>query len=849
VKEFCIRGLAESVAHGDKKSLPKVEACILNKLVREIVVDTILFQQWIGNEIPTTSDLILDTTVAAIDAIGICAKSLSRQTGKHSAAILDRFHASAVHHCLQLLVVSSQNPQVGGTVLIGPLLRSLASLVALDHLPLSSSDFGTLLETSLHAVVQSLPDSITVLESTDGEAMLVGRCAEAAGLVRALFLHASSWRGLSSIVRAVHSLGANGPLPLVRWMSVRIISDLVDVADVVKSEEDINEFVEVFGCILPRIFDSVDRVREEAKHACEQLMQRWEPTSDVGRLTVVHFPQRVILRHLSDRQVPGFILGLISHVHDSDKSAAEAVLETLVETLATRATSALAPENAPADAIVEAILGSARIAPIPLTSHWNDIQKRLVESLRYIAAVRFPITIQKILTPPMDSKDKCQAIHAFARNKTTLVFLVKELMERMSRGDDIEVAVPALSMVLDCFDDSGVASMARKYFGEIFASLLVIFWHKDIPVKPVIHKLFRAAHIGRIGDSVTPETGIRMLREEIGQNAATNKIFSAISDYVEKFYMNSSAGYVLASQLVGVSESIDSQFLELFENVCRSNDDFVKIKFAIRGIRGIVARWTKEQGNTIEDVSEHVKLLFGIMSGFVTHMDDNLAVESMSAIGDLLNLVGESNITDVSSVLVNRVLVLMRRVIDHRTPAVRVQALTLLARTCDKLNSDSPDQGFYSAVGDLWVPCVVRTQDRDSETRLAAQHALAAIINSAFAETPVSAQDFETADYATLLDLAKREIAECSYIHIDACAYYLIGLSAIEVEVVEAAIALLPVIISMVPEPSTDAVESITEVVEKILNLNNKNVSHLLADILVQAKSIDPEYRIVKASS
>ncbi len=693
-------------------------------------------------------------------------------------------------------------------------------------------------------------------------------------MVRALCLHAASWRGLSSIARAVHSIGSDGPLPLVRWMSVRILSSLVEAADTVKSDSDLEEFLDIMAGLLPRTKDSFAPAAAEAEIACMHLLQRWEPTSGCA---TAQTPADLILSHLTDRHIPSFLLVLIPHVHDHDARAATFLMDLILKILKTKSHSSLAyEEDAPADALVEAILDNARRFPSPPAppAHWDHIQLRLVDSLKYIAAVRFPIAIKQVLQPPMG--EKARAIHAFCRDRGTLVLLVKELMTRMaaSTTGDVAVAVEAMGMVLECADDGGVAGIAKKYFGEIFAALLVFSWEAgDVKrslelVRSVVAGLWRAAGMGEVSQEVDWQNGIDVMYAAVDESWR-EKTITAIADFLRKVSMhNHSTGSVaVASQLVGRSAAVDAQFIDLFENMCKTSlvgeEIFAvrRLTFAIAGLRRIVARWTREQQESIEETSGHVKCLLTTLSGFVTHIDDPVALEAMLSLQDVLKLVQpDIDQFELMPILINRILAQMRRVIDHKNPTVRTAALDLLRATCEKLQpvqdmlplSGDLIQPFYASVGDLWIPCLVRTQDPDPCTRISALKALLAIINSAFAETLIEVTDFEKDpinQYAAILDLTKAEVGECSHVHINACSYYLIGLSAIPNEVVSAAVTLLPAVISMIPDPSAEAIDCINDVIEKIFNFNNKAFAPLLAEIIIEGQRIDPNARAVIRSS
>ena len=152
-------------------------------------------------------------------------------------------------------------------------------------------------------------------------------------------------------------------------------------------------------------------------------------------------------------------------------------------------------------------------------------------------------------------------------------------------------------------------------------------------------------------------------------------------------------------------------------------------------------------------------------------------------------------------------------------------------------------ESFYRSVSDLWIPCVVRTQDPASpEMRASALKAFKSILNNAVRETPTENELVEgdpLKHYPKILSIVKSEIGECSFVHLNSCCYYLLGLSSVSSEVRIAAARLVPVILGMIPEPSAEATTSVAGVINSVLSSGLDQMHEVVADILIEAKRIE----------
>jgi hypothetical protein len=200
--------------------------------------------------------------------------------------------------------------------------------------------------------------------------------------------------------------------------------------------------------------------------------------------------------------------------------------------------------------------------------------------------------------------------------------------------------------------------------------------------------------------------------------------------------------------------------------------------------------------------------------------------------------------------LIHPILGQLKRVVDHQSESVRRVAFDVIAAICnlvDQQENESTVIDFYRSISDLWISCVVRTQDPSSvELRYSARSAFVSILNNAVRDESITEKELGLAhdpikDYHRILEIVKAEIGECSFVHLNACCYYLLGLSSIPLEVRTAAARLVPIVLAMIPEPSSEATSSVTTVINSLLASGLDQVYDVIADILIQAKRIDPE--------
>ena len=788
-------------------------------------------------DIPTgaASTVSLETTAAAVEAAGLIAHAFSLSPDTDFA------------HTFQTEAISTLLLILANHAVVESVLSALAKAVRrTTHL--SPTLFSEILETVLHCLVQAIPD----IPGTAGASVLADRVQQALPVVQGLLSHAESWMGFTRLLRAVFSLGGNGQVPLVRWVCVRIANGLTDDTGVVGTEQDMTEFCEAVALVLPRLADELQSVREEAKDLTSKLMLRCVHTKSGATE-----PVEAMTKGLPDRFVSVFLLHLIPAVSDGDAVAARFAVDTIRQVLAARAV-VFAAEDSAADAVVDAILHHASS-----TSGCDDTRMNLISTLKFIAAVRFPIAVRELLEPRTGRfpSDRVHALHSFAREKTTLVFLVNELMQRMHSGDlpTARTAAGALGHVLDCYEDTGVAGIAVKNFSQLFVSLLVLLWlvEDGADLRLVIHKLTRAAGVSRIPDSVTAERGVALLLR------ANPEFKLSLAEFLLPFLTleigstHRQAGVVLASQIAGFGGDVDTQLFPQFMHILGASavEGATEVRFALRGVQAVLSRFISA-GNADTPIAGHIHEVLTVLSSFITAADPRVVSEALSTLGLLARAPRKATET---SFLMSHTLPLLRRVVDHGDASVRSEAFVLLTDICNGvseskiLESGEADPKhvvrFFSAVSDLWIPCLVRSQDPCDPVGDNAIIAFLAILNSAVSEEHVTLP--ANPSLPQLLSLVKSEICECSIVHLNSCTYYLLGLSAVDARVALAAARLAPVLIHLIPEPSKDAGVVIVYMVDKLLALaaTVSRIDEVLADIIIEARRVDGSYGGIAQSS
>ena len=861
VKEVALRALGHAVAAcpANRLSDLRTKECVEAMLVRQLRLDVASLQAWLDMKPGKEDAMSVTSLTAVIESIEKTATAISSADG---GAVDNEFYSKLQHECLaQLLLLLNTVSKDLPLFPMEPILLAIAALVDVRHLSISSDLFGDILETTLECLVHSVPDNPGSLNAVSEEAIrLTSRCQASAQVVKSLLGHASSWLGFSRLVKAVFALGGNGPLPLVRWVCVRIVREIADDTDIVKTDSDINEFLEVVATLIPRISDSYLPVQTVAQELLKELLLRCQFTKDI--VVDVHSLTISLSAAIPDVFVSGYVLSLVSQVHDSD--AANAAVDAINHALSQRASVFSAADSA-AEAVVDAILSNAALSyanidsPIP-SSLTHDGRVRLVTSLKFLAAVRFPVTIKEVLKTnlPELSQDKVHAIHSFVRDKSTLLALAKELMDRMNRpSEDVQenvIAAIAMGHVLDCFDDTGVVSVATKFFPEIYLALLVLWWRcrtenaSAAAIKLVIHKLCRATSgngIGRLPDSVTTENGIRLILER-------NESFTgAMMDFLKPFLVLEShsgqrqAAIVLACQLVGTHSSVDEQLWPIFFSICEKNDGQIEVHHAIKGLSRILRLMCSNKLST--DAIKQVENILSLFSTNISSFDNEIALEALIGV----RLVAGATSSDSNGVTLIRVLMShslgqIRRVVDHTDARIRSEAFKTISEICNIVACSSMLDGddekcvtqFFTAVSDLWIPCLVRSQDEPGVK----EHALTAfqsIINSAVADRQVSLT--QAAKLDSLFDIVREEIAECSVNHLNSCSYYLLGLPSVSESVAIAAGRLAPVLVSLIPSASAEAGVVVADMIEKLLSLSQsvKGINLVIANLVIQGKRMD----------
>jgi hypothetical protein len=861
VKEVALRALGHAVAAcpANRLSDLRTKECVEDMLVKQLRLDVASLQAWLDMK-PGKEDAISVTSlIAVIESIEKTATAISSADGN---AVDNEFYSKIQHECLaQLLLLLNTVSKDLPLFPMEPILLATAALVDIRHLSISSNLFGDILETTLECLVHSVPDNPGSLNAISEEAIrLTSRCQASAKVVKSLLGHASSWLGFSRLVKAVFALGGNGPLPLVRWVCVRIVREISDDTDIVKSDSDINEFLEVVATLIPRLSDTYVPVSSVAQELLKELLLRCQFTKDIA--VDSHTFTMSLGMAIPDVFVSGYVLSLISQVHDSD--AANAAVDAINNVLSQRA-SVFSAADSSAEAVVDAILSNAALSyanidsPIP-SSLSQDGRVRLVTSLKFLAAVRFPVTIKEVLkTTQCDiSQDKVHAIHSFVRDKSTLLALTKELMDRMNHpSDDVHdnvIAGIAMGHVLDCFDDTGVVSVSTKFFAEIYLALLVLWWRckteasRATHIKLVIHKLCRASTgngIGRLPDSVTTENGIRLILDK--NESYTGSMMDFLKPFLvlESHAVQRQAAIVLACQLVGSNQNVDEQLWPIFFSICEKNEGQIEVHYAIKGLRRILERKcsTTLSFDAIKQV-ENILLLF---SSNISSFDNQIALEALIGV----RLVAGATSSDSDGIPLTRVLMShslgqMRRVVDHNDSRIRAESFKTISDICNVVACSSMLDGddekyvtqFFTAVSDLWIPCLVRTQDEPG-VRDHALRAFESIINSAVADRQVSLP--LGAKLYSLFDVVREEISECSVIHLNSCSYYLLGLPSVSDSVAIAAARLASVLISLIPTASGEAGVVVADMIEKVISLSQsvKGINLSIANLIIEGKRID----------
>jgi hypothetical protein len=311
---------------------------------------------------------------------------------------------------------------------------------------------------------------------------------------------------------------------------------------------------------------------------------------------------------------------------------------------------------------------------------------------------------------------------------------------------------------------------------------------------------------------------------------------------------------IMASQLVGKHVQNDMMFLEYFENACDGSKSTIH---CMHGLGRIINRWAAFP-DSIEDIDSHVMRILRILNSFVTHADETICQQSLITIRYVLGL---PKSFEILYYMITPILGQLRRVVDHIHAHVRAEVFSLISTIfaavgeSDLIDSEETDESvvteYFRAASDLWIPCVVRTQDTSLDVRKNSIHAFHAILSNAICDDPVvfdlSVDPLER--YTDVLDLVRRKIGECSHLNLNASCFYLLGLSSVSDEVMVAASRLVPVILELIPEPSNEAMNSIADIINKLLASSLKDMHEIIADILVGAKRIQGEIDRPIASS
>ena len=847
VRQIALRAIGQAVGACPVNRLSDLRSkeCLEELLLKTLKSDSENLKEWLQLKPSKEDELNVESTVAVIESITEAARAISvANLESIDSDFFKKFQQECIDIIISLLDICCIDLP---SFPMEPLFLAIAALVDIRHLEISSDKFGDVLETTLECLVHSVPDNPGALNAVSEEAVkLASRCQSSAQVVKSLLGHANSWLGFTRLVKAVFALGGNGPLPLVRWVCVRIIREIADDTDIVRSDSDITEFLEVVATLIPRIADSYPPVAAIATELLRELLLRCQFTKDISS----NFSASIV-HAIPGAFVSGYVLNLIGNIHDSD--AAGATVDAIFTVLSVRS-CVFSSEDSAAEAVVDAILSNAAMSvtdsPIP-SSLSRETRIRLVTSLRFIAAVRFPIAIKEILKRQSGgdefSEDKVHALHALVRDKTTLAYLTNELMERINHVDSDAgfVAAVALGHMLDCFEDTGVASIASKYFCDMFLSLLVLMWRYEggkATIRLVVHKLCRAAAVGRLPDSLSTESGLTLLGEKIDRFRCMQFLRPIL--VLETSSKQRQAAVMLAAQLVGVSRDVDLELWMILSRVAEQEGHQIEVSFAMKGLSGILRRKCNE--NDFSDVERIVTLFTSNVSSF----DAGISLESLVGLG----LVAKACPEHLVQILMKQSVTQIRRVVDHSNVQVRCEAFRTLTEICravgerTSLESDEDHvSAFFSAVADLWIPCFVRSWD-EADVREEAFRAFETIINVAVADEPVGIPRDRSIE--ALIDVVRTEIGECSVNHLNSCAYYLLGLPNVNADVAITAAKLAPLLIALVKEPSSEAAVVVSDMVEKMLVLSQsiKGVNLLIANVITQGKRMEIAKHVAHSS-
>ena len=710
-----IDALAVSVSIAPSLGNLHVES--LEKMLLETLQNELKqFNACIDLKVPILSEAAL-TGIATIECIG----ALATQT---------TFQAQTIGIILAFLNKASWHLREGGNFFVEPLLVTLARIVG--NLSISEEIFGSVLETTLHCLVESVPESqLALLE----EEAMHSRCARSAHVIQALFGHAESWHGLGLLIVAVNALGGSGPLPLVRLVCIRLMHALLDEAPPASSETDVNEWLKIVATVLPRTWDPYAPVKEEALKVSEQLAVRCVYTKNGNAFTVTSLPPTLLAQ---------FVINLIPAV-DDEQHAVSLVASTMIMDMLSNGLRFNAEE---AQTVLQLVFPNRHV---------------LAGCAKYLAEQGYLIQVLDALDGSMAT---VKAINAMARSRATLGPLVQELTVRRNGI--------ALGHVMDCWDDSGVASMARKNFGAIYMSL-ILGGHED-----QVDKLVRAGSI----DS----------REQSLYRMSAAEYLLPLVETVE--------GSVLeASKLVGADKRVDAMFVDIFVQ-----DGSLP---ALVGLKRIVSNgW-------MTDLAAVRRL--GVKAA--GSMDDQIALAALEL---LHSCMGEDSVPILS---------LLKRTVDRTDAKIRAMSFIIIEAICSLAGSTEHPE-FYTLVAVLWIPAVVRCCDVP-EVAGAASDAFIAIVRHAMGNTRVKT---EPREYSQIMQLVKCNVGECGAVQLDALSYYLLGLSGTSESVALAAAQLVHVLVSLVPEPSETVTNSLTTILEQVMR--NPNLCLTSSGILIEAKRL-----------
>ena len=853
IKEIGIRGIGFAIEASPKNRLSdlRTKECVSSILVNEIRVEISNLTNWLSGGADHDHQLSVHTLIGAIESVERTARAIDG-CGDVGAIDMDffpvKFAEESISQLLQLLDLVSSSPQFP----LEPVLHAIAALVGCRYFSISSDRFGEVLEQTLQALVHSVPDNPGALNAASEEAIrLASRCQASALVVKSLMGHARSWLGFSRLARAVFALGGSGPLPLVRWVCVRIVSALAEETDVVRSDADTEQFLEVISTLVPRLHDTYPPVRDLSIKLVNQLLIRWRFTKDIAAANTAVTGNDIIsiAQVVPDEFVVGYALNLLCQIHDSDSGPS--VVEAIRELLSLRSSAVSSPEAA--ETLVESILTNSAITSTPLLPRESKI--RLLESLRFIAAVWFPVAIRQVLSGDAASDDKTLAIQAFVRDKSTLLHLTKELVDRLN-SPDLDSAVRAsfaLGAVMDCYEDSGVAGIAVKFFSALFLSLLILLWRvKNVPdlvqregIKLVVHKLCRAACIEpALPSSFSTESALTTLLCDEHQNRS---LIPVMRDFLNPFLLlvDKSCGQRRQAAIVLAAQLADPSLTSVFIQICEdsgSDEGSVETLYSIKGLRLVLTSKSLVAGGG------YFESFLTIFSTNIASTDSCIVSESLRCISLLLETSAPPFDSSSSLATFVRCVAHLRRVVDHSDPIIRAEAFKVLARICNTVAaSDVIDSGdtdpklvsnFFSAISDLWIPCIVRSQDLPQVAANACK-AFEAILNAAISDQPVKIPI--GSDLSFFLDIVRSEVSESPIAHLNSCSYYLLGMPSVSEPVAVAAARLISVLSSLISEPSAETLSIVAGIVEQLLLLAKtfKPITPLIAGVVIGGQPLN----------